>query len=93
MAWRFATQVHVVLHRSLLDGSAAAQILEGLSEEELLAGGAAWPCLWLLLKPSRRGPRYQTPQHPICVPLRIDNVGCPSLPSRCPAMRYLATNT
>ena len=71
-----------VLHRSLLDGSAAAQILEGLTEEELLLGGAAWPCMWLLLKPSRKGPRYQTPQHPICVPLRIDNVSRSPLPSR-----------
>ncbi len=58
----------------MLDGSAAGPLLDGFSEEELLAGGAAWPCTWILLQPSSRGPRHQSPVQPIAVPLRTDNV-------------------
>lgn len=58
----------------MLDGSAAGPLLDDLSEEELLAGGAAWPCTWILLQPSTKGPRHQSPTQPIAVPLRIDNV-------------------
>lgn len=63
--------------RTMLDGSAAGPLLDGFSEEELLAGGAAWPCTWMLLQPSIKGPRHQSPLQPIAVPLRIDNVRNP----------------
>ncbi|CAL8466956.1 g6492 [Coccomyxa elongata] len=65
--------VGLAYRRTMLDGSAAGPLLDDLSEEELLAGGAAWPCTWILLQPSTKGPRHQSPTQPIAVPLRIDN--------------------
>lgn len=72
-AWA-EVSVGCALGRTMLDGSAAAALLEDLSEEELLAGGAAWPTTWVLLQPSSKGVRHQSPAHPVAVPLRIDNV-------------------
>lgn len=59
----------------MLDGSAAAEHMRGLSDEELAPhAAAAWPMAWVLLQPSRKGPRCQCPSRPLAVPLRIDQV-------------------
>jgi len=62
-------------HRSFLDGSSEANFLEDLAEDELQLNLALWPCAWMLMEPSRKGPSFQTPHRLIAVPIRIDQAG------------------
>ncbi len=59
-------------HRSFLDGSSEANFLEDLAEDELQLNLALWPCAWMLMEPSRKGPSFQTSHRLIAVPIRID---------------------
>ena len=70
-----------VLCRSFLDGSSGAAFLGDLIENELQLNLALWPCAWMLMEPSRKGPPFQTPRRPIAIPLRIDQVS--SMPQAC----------
>ena len=60
------------LCRSFLDGSSATSFLDDLAEDELQLNLALWPCAWMLMEPSGKGPPFQTPRRPIAIPLRID---------------------
>ena len=59
-------------HRSFLDGSSEANFLGDLAEDELQLNLALWPCAWMLMEPSRKGPSFQTSHRLIAVPIRID---------------------
>ncbi len=50
------------------------KFLDDLAADELQLGLALWPCAWILMEPSRKGPPFQTPHSPIAVPIRIDQV-------------------
>jgi hypothetical protein len=71
------TVASCILCRSFLDGSSGASFLEHLTEDELTLHLALWPCAWILMEPSRKGPPFQTPRRPIAIPLRIDQVAFP----------------
>ena len=66
-----------ILCRSFLDGSSGASFLERFAEDELALHLALWPCAWILMEPSRKGPPFHTPRRPIAIPLRIDQVASP----------------